>query len=116
MSNSSHTTNSTIAKTEIAVSRISILNVASGMRLLRGCVRRMRASTEDRAVVFLWVAARASVGIAVTGFCVCSGESGEFIGLWLSDIIWNQGRNFDTKTAPTPGIGCAGVGALISPA
>src|SRR5271165_2137369 len=76
-----------MANTDTAVSRINIRNAASGIRLLRGCVVRMRASTEDTAAVFRSVAACASVGMAVTGFGVCSVGLGEFLGGSLSGIV-----------------------------
>src|ERR1035441_2572688 len=47
LSTSSHTTNTPIANTDTAVSKISTRKVASGRRLLRGCVSRILCNTDD---------------------------------------------------------------------
>ena len=47
-----------MANTEIAVSRIRTRNAASGRRLLRGCVCRIRSSTDEATSAFVRVASR----------------------------------------------------------
>src|SRR6516165_5113253 len=76
-----------MAKTETAVSKMRVRNAASGMRLLRGCVWRMRCSTDDFGTILRSIAACARVGIAVTGLGVCSAEAGGLVGFSLSGII-----------------------------
>ena len=49
LSISSHATNTTIAKTEIALRRIMTLKIASGMRLLRGWLVRIFCRTVEAA-------------------------------------------------------------------
>src|SRR6516165_903615 len=90
----------TMAKTEMAVSKISTRKTASGMRLLAGCVLRMRLRTEDRTTGLRSLAAWARGGIAVTGFGVgsgvCSVGPGDLLGFSLSGIIYScSGISFE---------------------
>src|SRR6516164_2701875 len=101
----------TMAKTEMAVSKISTRNTASGMRLLAGCVLRMRSRTEDRTTGLRSVAAWARVGIAVTGFGVCSMGLGDLVGFSLSGIIYSRSGISFERIANSPSLQ-AGVGAL----
>ena len=86
LSTNSHTTNTTIANTDIAVRRMSMRNAASGRPLLRGCVSRILCSTDEATPVFRSLTACAIVGMTVIGFWVCSAGSGDFIGSKLSAI------------------------------
>src|SRR5271165_4704699 len=99
-----------MANTDAAVSTISTWKTASGSLLLRGWVFRILCNTEDATLALRSLAACASAGMAVIGFCVRSTGSGEFIGSTLSAIYLQLGNRLELKIMPTSQGFCREVG------
>src|SRR5271165_238733 len=91
-----------MAKTDAAVSSMSMRKAASGKRLLRGCVSRILCSTDVATPVLRSLTACAIVGMAVIGFCVFSTGSGEFIGSTLSAIRYSPEKSLKPKQRQLP--------------